>query len=126
MQPLRRDEQLDAAAAGVGHGERRLEAEERLVLHADLVVALDDHVADDVWSPRTIRWWRMTLPSGWIGGCVPSIAASGSVSGSSTSYSTTIAASARRHVSGWSAGDRGDRLADVAHEVARRTPAGPR
>ena len=45
VQPLRGHVQLDALAAGVGHGERRFETEERLVLHADLVGALDDHVA---------------------------------------------------------------------------------
>jgi hypothetical protein len=54
-------------------------------------------------SPRTMRWWRSTLPLGWIGWCVPAMASSGSTSGASTSYSTTMAASARRHVSGWSA-----------------------
>ena len=69
VQPLRGDVQLDAAAAGVGDRQRRLEAEERLVLHADLVGALDDDVAGRrrVAAARS-RWWRMTLPSGWIGG----------------------------------------------------------
>ena len=43
VQPLRRDVEVDAALA-VGHGEPRLGAEERLILHADLVLALDDHV----------------------------------------------------------------------------------
>ncbi len=47
VQPLRRDEELDALAVTVGQCERRLEAEERLILHADLVGALDDDVADD-------------------------------------------------------------------------------
>ncbi len=42
------------------------------------------------------------LPSGWIGGA-PAIATSGSSNGSSTSYTTSMASSARRHVSGWSA-----------------------
>ena len=44
VQPLRGDPQVDAARA-VGHGEPRLRPEERLVLHADLVGALDDDVA---------------------------------------------------------------------------------
>ena len=45
VQPLRGDVQLDAGAVVVGDGERRLEAEERLVLHAELVGALDHDVA---------------------------------------------------------------------------------
>ncbi len=45
VQPLRGDVQLDTAAARIGDGERRFETEERLVLHADLVRALDDDVA---------------------------------------------------------------------------------
>ena len=48
VQPLRGDVQLDAAAVVVGDRHRRLEAEERLVLHADLVRALDDDVAGRV------------------------------------------------------------------------------
>ena len=69
VQPLRGDVQLDAAAVVVGDGQRRLEAEERLVLHADLVRALDDDVARRRRRRRSaIRWWRRTLPSGWIGG----------------------------------------------------------
>ena len=50
-----------------------------------------------------MRWWRNTLPSGWMGATMPAMAASGSVSGASSSYSTTMASRARRHVSGWSA-----------------------
>ncbi len=46
MEPLGGDVQFDALAARIGDGERRFEPEERLVLHADLVRALDDHVAD--------------------------------------------------------------------------------
>ncbi len=45
VQPLRGDVQLDAGAAVVGDCERGLEAEERLVLHAQLVGALHHHVA---------------------------------------------------------------------------------
>ena len=45
VQPLGGDVEFDALAARVGHGERGLEPEERLVLHADLVGALDDDVA---------------------------------------------------------------------------------
>ena len=47
VQPLGGDVQLDAVAAVVGDRQRRLEPEERLVLHADLVGALDDDVAGD-------------------------------------------------------------------------------
>jgi hypothetical protein len=43
VQPLRRDEQVDAAVLA-GDREAGLGAEEGLVLHADLVVAADDHV----------------------------------------------------------------------------------
>ena len=46
VQPLRGDEQVDAGAAGIGHRQRGLQTEERLVLHADLVRALDDDLAD--------------------------------------------------------------------------------
>ena len=42
VQPLRRDEELHPRAAGIGQRKGRLGAEERLVLHADLVRALDD------------------------------------------------------------------------------------
>ena len=45
MQPLGRDEQLHAAVLA-GHRQPRLRAEERLVLRADLVAALDDDLAD--------------------------------------------------------------------------------
>ena len=48
VQPLRRDEQLDTRAARVGQGQRRFEAEERLILHPDRVLTLDDHVAAGV------------------------------------------------------------------------------
>ena len=41
MQPLRRDDEVDAAVVG-GDGEARLGTHERLVLHPDLVGALDD------------------------------------------------------------------------------------
>ena len=44
MQPLRRDVDVDAALA-VRHGEPGLGAEERLILDAELVRALDDDVA---------------------------------------------------------------------------------
>lgn len=43
VQPLGGDVQVDAAVLG-GHREAGLRAEERLVLHADLVLAGDDHV----------------------------------------------------------------------------------
>ena len=54
VQPLGGDVQLDAAAVVVGDRQRRLEPEERLVLHADLVGALDDDVAGGVGSPQRI------------------------------------------------------------------------
>ena len=42
VEPLRRHPQVDAARA-VGHGQARLGAEERLVLHPDVVGPFDDH-----------------------------------------------------------------------------------
>ena len=51
VQPLGRDVQLDAAATAVGDRQCRLEAEERLVLHPDLVGALDHDVTGRVGSP---------------------------------------------------------------------------
>ena len=102
VQPLRRDEELDALAVAVGQGERRLEAEERLVLHADLVVALDDDVADDAGVAALDALVAEDVAVG-VERRAPSIAASGSVSGSSASYSTTIASTPAGAVSGWSA-----------------------
>ena len=65
-----------------------------------------------------MRWWRMTLPSGWIGGWLPAIATSGSISGSSTSYVDDDRGQRPPAGLGVVGGDRGDRLADVAHDVA--------
>ena len=103
VQPLGRDVEVDAALA-VGHREPGLGAEERLVLHPDLVLAGDDDVggrvgvavvdadvaqdvAAEVHARRVGRHRR----------------ARGRSPASSTSYSTAIAAAARRAVSGWSA-----------------------
>ena len=68
VQPLRGDVQLDAATVVVGDGDAGLETEERLVLHADLVRALDDDVADSVDVAAADPLVAQTLPSGWIGG----------------------------------------------------------
>ena len=43
VQPLRGDEQLHAVATAVGHGERSLQPEKGLVLHAQVIGALDHH-----------------------------------------------------------------------------------
>ena len=45
MQPLRGHPEFNARAARVGHGECCFEAEEGLILHADLIVALHHHIA---------------------------------------------------------------------------------
>ena len=45
MQPLGGDMQFNALATRIREGECGLKAEKRLILHADLVRALDDHVA---------------------------------------------------------------------------------
>ena len=57
VQPLRRHVQFDAGAIGVGDGDGGLEPEEGLVLHPDLVRALDDDVAGDrrVATPDALR-----------------------------------------------------------------------
>ncbi len=47
VQPLGGDVQLDAVAAGIGDRQSGFEPEEGLILHADLVRRLDDHVAHD-------------------------------------------------------------------------------
>ena len=81
-------------------------------------VALDDDVARRRRGRRaTMRWWRRTLPSGWIGGCVPSIAALGveqRLEHLVLDDDRGQRPPARLGVVG---GDGGDRLADVAHDV---------
>ena len=114
-------------AARVGHRQRRLETEERLVLHADLVGALDDDVAGGVGvAAARSRWWRRTLPSGWIGGWLPSIAASGS---SQRLEHLVGRRRSRRAPAGRSRGGRRRRRRRARRRSARRrrrTPAGPR
>ena len=93
VQPLRGDVEVDAAVA-VGHREAGLGPEERLVLHADLVLAGDDdvgrrlgvavadaHVAQHVAAPVQAGCRACGCSSGAPG----AIARSASVSGSSTS-----------------------------------------
>ena len=125
VQPLRGDEQLDAAPVAVGQRERGLEAEEGLVLHADLVGALDHDVADDALV-TALDALMAEARCRRDGSAAASIARSGSVSGSSTSYSTTIASHARRAVSGWSAATAAIASPDVAARCRTRTRAGPR
>ena len=101
VQPLRGDVQLDAGTAGVGHGQRGLQTEERLVLHADLVRALDHDVADQ----RLVAAHDPLVADHVAVGMDRRVAAvdrapRGRSAASSTSYSTTIASSARRQVSG--------------------------
>ena len=92
VQPLRGDVEVDAALA-VGHREAGLRAEERLVLHADLVLAGHDDVgrrvgvavpdldvAQDVAAAVQARVSGVRVSSG-----AGAIAASASVSGSRTS-----------------------------------------
>jgi hypothetical protein len=54
-------------------------------------------------SPCSMCTWRSRFPLGCSFGVAGSSARSGSVSASSTSYSTSIRAAAARAVSGWSA-----------------------
>ena len=105
VQPLRRDVEIHCPVLR-GDGEARLGAEEGLVLHPQLVLAVDDDVG--VVSAAATSPWRTwmrlsTLPSSWRRGSSVSIATSMSTSGSSSSYSTSISSAARRAVSGWSA-----------------------
>ena len=44
---LRRDVKFDATAVCIGNGHRSFESEECLVLHADLIITLDDDVTFD-------------------------------------------------------------------------------
>ena len=71
------------------------------------------------WSPRTIRWWRSTLPSGWIGRA----RAGDDRLGIEQRVEHLVLDDDRRERPpaglGMVGGDGGDRLADVAHDVAR-------
>ena len=104
------------SSSGIGQG--RLEPEERLVLHADLVGALDDDVAGGVDGRRTRiagggGRCRRDGSAAWL----PAIAASGSSSGSSTSYVDVDRGERPPARLGVVGRDGRDRLADVAHEV---------
>ena len=48
VEPLGSHEEFQARAVGVGHRDRGLQSEERLILHADLVGALDGDLTDEV------------------------------------------------------------------------------
>ena len=48
MKPLGRHKKLHPRAVGVGNGDGCLETEERLILHADLVGALNDDLTDEI------------------------------------------------------------------------------
>ena len=117
VQPLRRDVELDAAAVVVGHGEAGLGSEEGLVLHPDLVEALDDdragrvgiavpdaHVAEEVAVGVDRRRVERRLR---IGERIEHLV---------LDRDRGHRAARRLGVVG---GDRGDRLADVADDVAR-------
>ena len=117
VQPLGGDVQLDAAAVVVGHGQRRLEAEERLVLHADLVGALDHDVAGGVDVTATDALVaEARCRRGGSADATPSIAASASSSGSSTSYVDDDRGQRPPAGLGVVGGHGGDRLADVADD----------
>ena len=49
MQPLCSNVQLDAIAARIREGHCCFETQERLILHADCVIAFNGDVACDVW-----------------------------------------------------------------------------
>ena len=125
VQPLRGDVQLDAATAGVGDRQRRLEPEERLVLHPDLVRALDhdrprrvDIAAHDPLVPQDVA----------IG--MDRVARAGDRRlGVEHRFEHLVLDDDRRQRPparlGMVGGDGRDRLADVAHDARWRTPAGP-
>ena len=70
-------------------------------------------------SPCTIRWWRSTLPCGWIGAAAPSITSSGSSSGLEHLVLDDDRLERPPAGLGMVRCHCGDRLADVAHDVAR-------
>lgn len=91
------DVELDAAVRA-GHGESGLGADRGRVLAANAVQALDDDLADRVRVAVAQRDVPDQVAVGVQGSA--SNACSGSVTGSSTSYSTMTAAAAIRAVSG--------------------------
>ena len=125
VQPLRGDVQLDAPPVVVGDGHGRLEPEERLVLHADLVRALDDDVAGGVGVAAADHLVAEDVAVGMD----RRVAAVDRRLGIDQRRQHLVRdvdrgerPAARLGVVG---GDGGDRLADVAHVRRRRTPAGP-
>lgn len=88
-------------AVGAGHGEAGLRADRGRVLAPDAVQALDDDLARRVRVAVAQRDVADQVAVGVQGSA--SNACSGSVTGSSVSYSTMTAAAAMRAVSGWSA-----------------------
>ena len=117
VQPLGGDEQVDAAVLG-RHREAGLGPEERLVLHADLVVAAHHDVGGRprvaVLDPHVPQ----QVADGWSGSA--SNAASVSVTGSSTSKSTSICGGRVARGLRVVGGDDRDRLALVADLVQRQ------
>ncbi len=125
VQPLGGDVQLDAAAAGIGDRERRLEPEEGLVLHADLVGPLDDDVAGGVGVTAHDALMADHVAVGmdrWVAPVDRRLGVEQRVEQLVLDDDRLERPAARLGMIG---GDGGDRLADVAHDVGRRTPAGP-
>ena len=125
VQPLRGDVQLDAAAARVGDGQRRLEPEERLVLHADLVGALDHDVAGDGRVAATIALVADHVAVGMdrrVAAVDRPLGVGERLEHLVLDDDRVERPAARLGVVG---GDRGDRLADDSARRRRRTPAGP-
>ena len=117
VQPLGGDEQVHPAVLG-RYGQTGLGAEEGLVLHADLVLAGDDHGGLERRSRPAPAGGAARCRRSWTLGQAGSKAARrGSVTASRSSYSTTIAAAARLARLGMVGGHQRDRLALVADLV---------
>ena len=105
VEPLCRHVQFHALATRVRHSQRSFETEKRLVLHPDLIGALDDHVARNGAHRHTrcAGGESRSRRDGSEDGCRRS-PAPGRAAGRA-SRSRTIASSARRQVSGMIGGD---------------------
>ena len=119
VEPLGGDVQLDTLAAGVRHGERGLEPEERLVLHADLVRALDDDVTDHALVAAHDALVTDDVPVGMdrrMAAVDRGLGVEQRIEQLVVDDDRREGAPARLRMIG---GHRGDRLAHVAHDVGR-------
>ena len=122
VQPLRRDVELHSCAVVIGHGEAGFGSEKGLILHSDFVEPLDDDRADRVGIAVPDADVAEEIAVGVDGRCLDRrFRIRQRCSGS---YSTRIAATRATRGVGMVGGDRRDRFARVADDVAARTRAG--